>query len=323
MNASESAISSTGTSRSEVEIEPKLCSKKTKRKDTMLKIWLDGEFVDECDAKVSVFDHGLLYGDGCFEGIRVYNGRIFKLASHLRRLYASAESIHLKIPYTMEEIEDATREGVRLNNIVNGYIRPVVTRGKGTLGINPAQCPRPGVFIICANIQLYPPEAYEKGLKVITSTRPRVGRDALNPAIKSLNYLNNIMAKVEATQAGCHEAVMLNREGYVAECTGDNIFFVKGGKVVTPALKAGLLAGITRAFAIEICQALEVPIEERLFALDELKGADEIFLTGTAAEIVSVTEFDGAPVGNGKPGEITQKLLSEFRRRTAEDALED
>ena len=323
MNASDSAVSSSSTSTSAVEIELKPGDSKTKREDTTLKIWFDGKFVDECDAKVSVFDHGLLYGDGCFEGIRVYNGRIFKLASHLRRLYASAESIHLKIPYTMEEIEEATREGVRINNIVNGYIRPVVTRGKGTLGINPAQCPRPGVFIICANIQLYPPEAYEKGLKVITSTRPRVDREALNPAIKSLNYLNNILAKIEAAHAGCHEAVMLNHDGYVAECTGDNIFFVKDGKVVTPILEAGLLAGITRAFAIEICQALDIPIEERLFTLDELKGANEIFLTGTAAEIVSVTEFDGVPVGSGKPGEVTKKLLGEFRRRTAENAPED
>jgi len=307
------------TSAIGVEVKPKAIQSE----GTMLKIWMDGQFVNEDEAKVSVFDHGLLYGDGCFEGIRVYNGRIFKLGAHLRRLFASAESLYLEIPYTMDELAKAMRDGVKINEIVNGYIRPVVTRGKGNLGINPAQCPRAGVFIICANIQLYPAEVYETGLKVITSSRPRVSQDALNPAIKSLNYLNNIMAKVESTKAGCHEAVMLNRDGYVAECTGDNIFFVKDGKVVTPALEAGLLAGITRAFAIEICQDLGVPIEEKLFTLEELKGADEIFLTGTAAEIVSVTLFDGERVGDGKPGEMTKKLLAEFRKRTSENAPED
>ncbi len=295
----------------------------TKNEDAMLKIWMDGEFVNEDEAKISVFDHGVLYGDGCFEGIRVYNGRIFKLRSHMKRLFESAKAIQLEVPYSIEELEDVLREGVKLNGIVDGYIRPVITRGKGTLGINPAQCPRAGVFVICAKIQLYPPEAYETGLKIITCSRPRVNRAALDPAVKSLNYLNNIMGKVESTNAGCHEAVMLNAAGQVAECTGDNIFFVKDGKVVTPDLEAGLLAGITRAFAMDICENLGIPCEEKLFGLEELKGADEIFLTGTAAEIVSVTTFDGEPISGGVPGEVTKRLLGEFRRLTSVDAAED
>ncbi len=317
------SLAENATARRVVKIEVDASESSDQSEETMLKIWVDGKFVDEDQATTSVFDHGTLYGDGCFEGIRVYNNRIFKLRSHVNRLFASAKSMRLEIPYTVEEIEGAIREGVRINEITSGYIRPVVTRGPGTLGINPFQCPRACVFIICANIQLYPPEAYETGLKIITCSRPRVNRLALDPAVKSLNYLNNIMGKIECVENGVHEAVMLNAEGIVAECTGDNIFFVKDGKVTTPDLSAGLLAGITRAFAIEICKDLNIPVEEKLFTLDELKDADEIFLTGTAAEIVSATEFDGKPVGDGTPGPVTTQLLNEFRKRTTENAPED
>ncbi len=298
-------------------------STETGNEKPMLQIWLDGKFVPENEAKVSVFDHGLLYGDGCFEGIRVYNNRIFKLRSHVQRLFDSAKSISLEIPYSIEELEEVMREGVRLNNVTNGYIRPVVTRGYGDLGINPLNCPKPTVFIITAVIQLYPKEIYTTGMKIISAKRPRVNREALNPAVKSLNYLNNILTKLEAEAAGVPEAVMCNSAGYVAECTGDNIFFIKDGTVVTPPLEAGCLGGITRAFVIEMCSDLDIPCEERLFRIDELKAADEVFLTGTAAEIVSVIQIDDDIMGDGKPGSVTDILLSEFRNRIAENAPED
>ncbi|MBL1218242.1 MAG: branched-chain-amino-acid transaminase [Planctomycetes bacterium] len=289
----------------------------------MLQIWMNGEFVPEDQATVSVFDHGLLYGDGCFEGIRVYNGRIFKLDSHLKRLFRSAEKLRITIPYTLEEMAHALREGVRVNNVVNGYIRPVVTRGYGNLGLNPFQCERPCVIVITATIQLYPPALYETGMKVVVANRPRVDKKALDPAVKSLNYLNNIMAKVESIDAGVLEAIMLNNEGYVAECTGDNIFGIKDGKVFTPPVDAGILEGITRNFVIELCRDLDIPCEEKLFTIDELVQADEIFLTGTAAEIMSVTHVDEQQIGSGTPGEVTNRLLAEFRRRTGTDAPED
>lgn len=290
---------------------------------TMLQIWMNGQFVSEDQAKVSVFDHGLLYGDGCFEGIRVYNGRIFKMDSHLKRLFRSAEKLRITIPYTIEEMAQTLREGVRVNNVVNGYIRPVVTRGYGNLGLNPFQCKRSCVIVITATIQLYPPELYKTGMKVVVANRPRVDRRALDPAIKSLNYLNNIMAKVESIDAGVLEAIMLNNDGYVAECTGDNIFGIRDGRVFTPPVEAGILEGITRNFVIELCRDLGIPCEERLFSIDELVRADEVFLTGTAAEIMSVTHIDDRRIGAGTPGEITNRLLAEFRRYTDTDAPED
>jgi len=290
---------------------------------TMLQIWMNGEFIPEDEAKVSVFDHGLLYGDGCFEGIRVYNRRIFKLKAHLERFYRSANSIRLEIPYDFDTLEQVLREGVKRNDVINGYIRPVVTRGYGNLGINPYQCEKPTVFIITANIQLYPPEIYKTGLKIITAKRRRIDRNALDPNVKSLNYLNNIMTKIEAVEANVLEAVMLNNDGNVSECTGDNIFFIKDGCVYTPPVETGILEGITRNFVIEMCGDLNIPCKEHLFDFAELKAADEVFLTGTAAEIVSVTHVDKDQIGDGKPGEITDRLLAEFRRRTVEDAPED
>lgn len=314
-------------------IEPKVAHQIKDTKDkkdqertserTMLQIWIDGKFVPQDQASVSVFDHGVLYGDGCFEGIRVYNHRIFKLESHLKRLFRSAKSLRLDIPYNYDELAQVLKDGVAINNITDGYIRPVVTRGYGNLGLNPFQCKRACVYVITANIQLYPPELYKTGMKVVVAERLRVDRKALDPSVKSLNYLNNIMAKVESIDAGVLEAIMLNHDGYVSECTGDNIFGIKDGKVYTPPVSAGILEGITRNFVIEMCNDLKIPCEEKLFYVDELKQADECFLTGTAAEIMSVTHIDEQQIGTGKPGDITNKLLAEFRRRTNENAPED
>jgi len=286
-------------------------------------IWMNGQLVSDKDAKVSVFDHGLLYGDGCFEGIRVYNGRIFKMTAHLERLYNSAEKLTLKIPYTIEQMADALREGVEANGTANAYIRPVVTRGYGNLGINPFQCEKPEVIVITATIQLYPQELYATGMKIITAKRPRVDRRALDPSIKSLNYLNNILTKIEAVKAGVHEAVMLNSEGNVSECTGDNIFMIKDGEVITPPPDAGILVGITRNFVLQVCRETGIPCSERNFKIEDLKAADEVFLTGTAAEIMSVTHIDDLQIGDGTPGPVTRRLLGEFRTRTGENAPED
>jgi len=288
---------------------------------------MDGTLVPREQAVVSVFDHGLLYGDGCFEGIRAYNGRIFMANSHIRRLFASADAIRLKSPHTHEQWLDAMRQTLSANGLRHGYLRVVMTRGVGTLGLNPFRCPKPGCFIIADSIELYPPALYESGMKVITARRPRNLPAALDPSIKSLNYLNNILAKIEAIDAGVLEAVMLNHEGYVAECTGDNIFFVKygpGGKtVITPPEDAGLLKGVTRKFVLALCRDLKIPTEERLFRLDELKAADEVFLTGTAAEIIAVSQIDDTVIGSGVIGPICRRLADEFRTRVAENAPED
>jgi len=289
----------------------------------MLKIWLNGQLVPKDDAKVSVYDHGLLYGDGVFEGIRVYNGRIFKLGSHLDRLFASADRIRLTPPFSRDQLARAMRETLAANNLKDAYIRLVITRGAGSLGLNPFKCPQSFAFIIADEIHLYPQEMYDKGMKVITAKRPRIDIAALDPAIKSLNYLNNILAKVEALDQNLFEAVMLNSEGYVSECTGDNIFFVKNGEVSTPELGAGILNGVTRNFVIRLCRDLGIRCSERLFRLDELKRADEVFLTGTAAEIISVTQIDDTLIGSGKPGPLTARLTAEFRARTAANAPED
>jgi branched-chain amino acid aminotransferase len=281
-----------------------------------MKIYLDGKFVDEADAKVSVFDHGLLYGDGVFEGIRVYNGRIFRLDEHLKRLFDSAKAIMLTIPMTTEDLAEACCEACRKNKISDGYIRLVVTRGVGNLGLNPFTCKKPTVFIIADKIALYPAEVYEKGIDLITASTQRNHPNAVNPAIKSLNYLNNILARIEAVKAGTVEALMLNGEGEVAECTGDNIFALRGGVLQTPPPSAGALLGITRAVVIELADKLNVKVTEPNLTRYELMTAEECFLTGSAAEIVPVVALDGRAIGAGKPGPVTLKLMAEFHKLT-------
>ena len=290
----------------------------------MLKVWLDGKLVDQADAKVSVYDHGLLYGDGCFEGIRVYGGRVFKLASHLRRMYESAERIRLKPAYTPDQVAQAIRDTIAACELPDSYIRLIFTRGVGTLGLHPFRCPKPGTIVIVDKIQIYPPELYAKGMKVIVAKRPRIPVACLDPAIKSLNYLNNIMAKVEAIDADVLEAIMLNIDGYVSECTGDNIFMIKGGTIFTPPFEAGMLHGVTRQFVIdELAPALKIPVVQRMLRVDDLLKADEVFLTGTAAEIIGVNQIDEHTIGDGKVGPITAKLAAEFRTRVAKNAPEN
>jgi branched-chain amino acid aminotransferase len=273
---------------------------------------------------VSVYDHGLLYGDGCFEGIRAYGGRVFKLRSHLERLFESAAKIRLTPPYSAGELEAAVRETIAANDLPDGYIRLVLTRGAGTLGLHPFRCPLPATIIITDTIQLYPPELYDRGMRVIVAKRPRIPVACLDPAIKSLNYLNNILAKIEAIDADVLEAIMLNVDGFVAECTGDNIFYVKDGRIVTPAFEAGFLHGITRQFVIDtLAPALGFGVEEKLFRLDQLIQADEVFLTGTAAEIIGVSQIDEHTIGEGVVGPVTKSLTAEFRRIVAADAPED
>ena len=287
-------------------------------------IWLDGKLVPKDEAMVSVFDHGLLYGDGCFEGIRAYGGRILKLKTHLGRMFESAALIHLKPAYDLEEIEDAIRATMKANEIVDGYIRLVFTRGVGTLGLHPFRCPTPGTFIIADRIQLYPEELYEEGMKVVVAKRPRIPIECLDPRIKSLNYLNNILAKVEAIEAGVLEAIMLNTEGQVAECTGDNIFAVKGDRIFTPATSTGILHGVTRRFVMqEIAPACGFEVEEDVFGIETLLQADEVFLTGTAAEVIGVSRIDESVIGSGRMGEVTRRLVAEFRRRISEGCPED
>ncbi|MCX7599349.1 MAG: branched-chain-amino-acid transaminase [Armatimonadetes bacterium] len=275
-------------------------------------VYLDGKLVPADEAKVSVFDHGLLYGDGVFEGIRAYNGRIFRLEQHVERLFRSAHGIMLEIPMTHEEVAKAVVETVRANGIRDGYIRLVVTRGVGDLGLDPRKCLKPTVFIIAATIELYPEEFYEKGLRLITCTTRRNIADALDPSLKTLNYLNNIIAKIETVRAGVPEGLMLNSLGYVAECTGDNIFLVEGGRLVTPPVHVGVLPGITRAVVMEIAAGLGMAVSEEMFRLSSVYNADECFLTGTAAELVPVVELDGRLIGDGKPGRITQLLRDRF-----------
>jgi len=289
-----------------------------------VKIWIDGKMLPEEEAKIGVLDHGLLYGDGCFEGIRVYNGRIFKLQSHLERMWQSAERIRLDLPFTHDVIAAAVRETVEVNGIVNGYVRLVFTRGVGTLGLHPFLCPKPTVFVIADTIKLYPPELYTNGMKIIVADRPRIPRECLDPQIKSLNYLNNILAKIEAIDAGVLEALMLNVDGWVSECTGDNIFVVKDGHLATPPVDAGILDGITRRFVMnELCPALGLPVEERMMRLEEVLDADEVFLTGTAAEVIGVSQVGDDVIGEGVVGSITTRLVQEFRARTGEGAPEN
>ncbi len=286
-----------------------------------LMVYLNGELVPEDEAKVSVFDHGVLYGDGVFEGIRAYNGRIFRLEQHLERLYDSAAAIMLSVPLTIEELTEATLETCRANELTDAYIRLVVTRGYGDLGLDPRKCKEPTIFIIADSIELYPEEYYEEGLEVITCTTRRNSPDALDPAIKSLNYLNNILAKIETVRAGVPEGIMLNHDGYVAECTGDNIFLLCDDQVVTPPISAGNLRGITRQVVIELLAEMGIETQEELFRLLEVYTAQEVFLTGTAAEIVPVTRVDGRPVGDGRPGPLTGKLRAKFHELTQREGL--
>ncbi len=277
-----------------------------------MKIYINGKYYDESNAVVSVFDHGLLYGDGVFEGIRAYAGRVFKLKEHIERLYYSAKAILLTIPMSPAEMTKAVIDTCRQNNITDGYIRLVVTRGVGSLGLDPVKCSKPSVIIIADKIQLYPKKVYEEGMKIVTVPTTRNFHNSLNPAIKSLNYLNNILAKIEATNAGAEEAIMLNSEGFVAECTGDNIFIIKNNDLLTPPLYAGALRGITRFAVIEVGMKIGLNIIETNLTRYDLYNADESFLTGTAAEIVPVNAIDGRTIGEGKCGPITKRLLEQF-----------
>lgn len=286
-----------------------------------LKIWLNGKLVEKEKAKISVFDHGLLYGDGVFEGIRAYHGRIFKLAEHLDRLYGSARIICLKIPLPKKQLQKAVIATLKANHLQDAYIRLVVTRGEGDLGLDPQKCSQPTVFIIADKIKLYAAKLYEKGLSlVIVSTRRNLP-EALNPRVKSLNYLNNILAKIEANLSGVPEAIMLNKDGWVVECTGDNIFIVKKSQLITPPTRIGALAGITRNTIIQLAPKLGIPVKEELFAPDKLYNADECFLTGTAAEIIPVVKVDGRVIAEGKPGAITKRLSQLFRKLTQTDGV--
>jgi branched-chain amino acid aminotransferase len=277
-----------------------------------LKIWLDNKLVDEADAKISIFDHGLLYGDGVFEGIRVYNSRVFELQAHIKRLYESAKAIRLEIPMSKSELISAVEKTVEANGVIDGYIRLVVTRGVGTLGLNPFVCESSRLFIIADNIQLYPEELYEKGMKVISATTIRSHPLALSPQIKSLNYLNNILAKIEALDNNVPEAIMYNHEGYVAEATGDNVFIVRNGVIYTPPVEAGSLEGITRDVVIRLARKEKLTVVEKNLTKVDLYICDELFLTGTAAEVIGVVEIDGRTIGDGKPGPITKLLRKNF-----------
>lgn len=280
-------------------------------------VWINGKYFDKLDAKISVYDHGLLYGDGVFEGIRVYNGKVFKHAEHIARLYDSAKAIHLKVPIPPDELTKAVEDTVRVNNRRDGYIRLIVTRGAGTLGLDPRKC-EPNVIIIVDGIALYPPELYESGLEIITASTIRNHPNAVNPRVKSLNYLNNILAKMEAIRAGCLEAIMLNHKGDVAECTGDNIFVIKNGVMRTPPIDAGILEGITRNFVIELAKAHGVPVVECNLSRHDVYIADELFLTGTAAEVIAVTKVDDRVIGTGKQGPITRRLRDAFTKAVRE-----
>src|SRR4051794_15496600 len=279
-----------------------------------LKVWIDGKLYDKDDAKISVYDHGLLYGDGVFEGIRVYSGRVFRAADHLARLWDSAKAIRLTIPYSREEVKAAMEQTIRANNFTDCYIRLVVTRGPGHLGLNPNKCPRPSLIVITDTIELYPREMYEKGMAVITASVIRNHPNAISPRVKSLNYLNNILAKIEAIDAGVPEAIMLNHEGNVAECTGDNIFTVRGGTVYTPGTADGILEGITRKTIIELCHKHGILCLEKTLQRHDLYVADECFLTGSAAELIPVTRIDGRTIGSGSPGPVTKRIMDAFHR---------
>lgn len=281
-----------------------------------MKIYLNGKFVDAAKASLSVFDHGVLYGDGVFEGIRAYGGKIFKLSEHLDRLFESANTIMLKVPMTKDELESVLYESLKINKLSDAYIRLVVTRGVGDLGLDPRKCSKSSLFIISDKIQLYPKEIYEKGLELVTVATQRNVPEALNPQIKSLNYLNNILAKIEAVNAGFQEALMLSHSGYVTECTGENVFMIKGNQLVTPPTYIGVLKGITRDVAMELAANMGLQVREELLTRHDLFNADEVFLTGTAAEIIPVSKIDGRVIGGGKRGKLTKRLQEDYRALT-------
>lgn len=280
-------------------------------------VYINGEFVSKGEAKVSVFDHGFLYGDGVFEGIRSYGGRVFKLDEHLQRLYDSAKAIMLEMPISIEGMKATVLETLRRNNLYDAYIRLIVTRGIGDLGLDPDKCDPPTIIIITDKITLYPQECYEDGLEIVTVSTRRNYAEAINPRIKSMNYLNNILANIEGKQAGAGEALMLNAEGYVVECSGDNIFFVKDGTVVTPPTHIGILEGVTRNTVIDLARNLGLVVEEKIFTRHDLYTADECFLTGTAAEVIPVVKIDRRVIGNGSPSIVTRKLIEEFHHITS------
>ena len=281
-----------------------------------MKIYIDGKYYDEKNARISVLDHGLLYGDGVFEGIRAYNGRVFRLSEHIDRLFCSAKAILLTLPMTRGEMIEAVLAACRRNRVRDGYVRLVVTRGVGSLGLNPNHCKEPSVIIIAGKIQLYPAALYQRGLQIITVPTTRNLHSALNPAIKSLNYLNNILAKIEALNGGCDEAIMLNSFGFVAECTGDNIFIVKEGRLFTPPLSAGALHGITRGVVLELARENGLTVSEPDLTRYDLFNADECFLTGTGAEIIAAVKIDGRVIGDGKPGPVTGRLVGQYQALT-------
>lgn len=284
-------------------------------------IYLDGKLVAEKEAKISVFDHGLLYGDGIFEGIRVYDGRIFRLQEHLERLFHSGQMIRLRLPWSEADLTRALEETIRANGLRDAYIRLVVTRGVGDLGLDPDRCPRPSLIIIVTRIRIYPQEFYEKGMKIITSSVQRISEAALSPQAKTLNYLNNVLAKLDAKNAGVEEALMLNSWGYVAECTADNLFIYRQGSLQTPPPSSGALTGITRKVVLELAQELGIPVEFPLMTKYDLYTAEECFLTGTAAEVVPVVNLDGRSIGEGEVGPITRRLMEAFHEKTRKEGF--
>ena len=277
-----------------------------------MQIYIDGQFYDRESAKVSVFDHGLLYGDGVFEGIRVYNRRIFRHLAHLERLYDSARALALTIPMRLEEMQAVVEDTVRRNQREDVYIRLIVTRGVGELGIDPLSCPTPSVIVIVNDVRVYPRELYAGGIKVMTSATRQVSHEAIDPRIKSLNYLKNILAKIDAQQAGAHEAIMLNAEGFIAECTADNLFVVRGGQLLTPSPQDGALGGITRGVVLELAGEARIPAAEARLTRYDLYTADEAFVTGTGAELMPVSAADGRAIGDGRPGPVTRQLTTAF-----------
>lgn len=286
-----------------------------------MKIYIDGKLCDKDKARVSVFDHGLLYGDGVFEGIRTYDGLVFRLKEHIDRLYKSADAIELKIPLTKMKLIEAVIATLKANKLQDAYIRLVVTRGVGDLGLDPRKCAKPTLLIITDKITLYPKEFYRNGLEIVTATTRRNHPRALDGRIKSLNYLNNILAKIDAIKSGTEEAIMLTHDGYVAECTGDNIFMVKNCELMTPQVSVGALEGITRDAVINIARKLDIPVYEKDLRMEDFYAADEVFLTGTAAEIIPVVKIDRRQISNGKPGEITLRLTEKFRELTKTDGV--
>ena len=282
-----------------------------------LQIYINGKYYDKDKAVVSVFDHGLLYGDGVFEGLRSYNGKVFKLQEHIKRLFESAHAVWIEMPLTQEEVCKATQDTLDLNGIKDGYIRIVVTRGSGTLGLDPRKCSCPQLIIITDKITMYPESTYRDGLEIVTAATIRNHPSMLSPRVKSLNYLNNIMAKIEGIQTGCDEALLLNQQGEVAECTGDNIFIVKDGVLYTPPLSAGILGGITRHCVIELAKESGIEVRETPITRHDIFVADEAFLTGSAAELIPVVKIDSRAIGTGKPGPITQKLIARFKEYVA------